>query len=84
MTDDERLVVTKLRASGVSMVEISRRTGIPYNTIKSFFRRHKARLPKRMKCLYCGRDIEVTYGKKLRKYCNDRCRASYWHNKHKH
>lgn len=83
MTDDERIIISKLRADGVSMTEISELTGIPYNTIKGFFRRHKNRLPKTMKCLYCGKAIKVNYGHKLKKYCSDYCRINYWNNKYK-
>ena len=83
MNDEERLIITKLRGDGVSMTEISELTGIPYNTIKGFFRRHKNRLPKTMKCLYCGKAIKVTYGKKLKKFCSDNCRAKYWHQHNK-
>ena len=83
MTDYERMIISKLRTDGISMVEISRLTSIPYNTIKSYFRRHNNKLPKTMKCLNCGKPIKVIYGKKIKRYCNDHCRISYWNKQYK-
>ena len=68
MTDQERKVIRNLRADGYSMVDISLLTSVPYNTIKSYFRRHKDALPKYIKCLNCGTQIKVIRGKKTKKY----------------
>ena len=78
MTDNERLIISKLRTDGVPMTEIAKLTSIPYNTIKSYFRRHPNKLPKKMKCLYCGKEIKVNRGRKIKRYCSDHCRISYW------
>lgn len=83
MTDQERRIIKNLRADGYSMVDISHLTSVPYNTIKSYFRRHKDAIPKHTKCLNCGKAIEVIRGKKTKKYCSDRCRISYWNKKYK-
>ena len=78
MTDRDRILIKKLRSEGVSMIKISEMLHIPYNTIKSYFRRHSNKLPKSLRCLYCGKEISVTKGKKTKKFCNDSCRNHYW------
>lgn len=83
MTDKERILIQQLRDKGVSMVEISAETNIPYNTIKSYFRRHNNMMPKTTKCLNCGKIISITRGKKIKHYCNDLCRSAYWNKKYK-
>jgi len=78
MNDKERLYIKKLRADGISMVKISKLTNIPYNTIKSYFRRHSNKLPNNFKCLNCGKELRIVRGKKTKKFCNDSCRMNYW------
>ncbi len=78
MTDKEQRIIKNLRADGYSMMDISLLTSVPYNTIKSYFRRHKEALPKYTKCLNCGMEIKVIKGHKIKRYCSDRCRISYW------
>lgn len=78
MNDYERMKITKLREQGYMPTEISNKTGIPLNTIKSYFKRHKNRIPTSIRCLYCGNPIETIKGHKSKKFCCDRCRNLYW------
>lgn len=78
MTDKERTLVCNLRLQGKMPMEISRITGIPFNTVKSYFRRHNNKLPKQIHCLNCGKPITTIKHHKGKKFCDDRCRMAYW------
>lgn len=78
MTDKERNTICSLRAQGKMPMEISKITGIPFNTVKSYFRRHNNRLPQTIKCMNCGKSLTTNKGHKNKKFCSDTCRNAYW------
>ena len=49
MTDKERIEIRKLRAQGIMPTEISKITGIKLETIKSYFKRHKNMMERKIK-----------------------------------
>jgi len=78
MTDRERKLICSLRTQGKMPTEISKTTGIPLNTIKSYFKRHPNKVPAKIRCLNCGSIIASSKHHKNKKYCDDRCRMAYW------
>lgn len=83
MTDQDVLTVTELKRLGLGYKRISVMTGIPANTIKSFFRRHEAapqcaQITAAALCRFCGSPIEMKFKQKTRKFCSDQCRQKWW------
>lgn len=69
--------IIKMSLAGVKPSVIAEKTGVSVNTVKSHIRRHKDNgisVP----CLFCGRPVQQTDGRKQKKYCSDRCRMNYW------
>ena len=91
MTPQERLRIEELRSQGLSFNEISKRTGISANTIKSYCRRNGVsqgqkpqESPKKNSvgyCKECGVPVEQTPGRKVKMFCSNRCRNRWW-NRH--
>ena len=78
MTDNQITTIKKLRARGIMPAEIAKITGIPHNTVKSYFNRHKELFPKQIRCPNCGNPIETKLKTKNKRFCNDICRNNYW------
>ncbi len=91
MTNNERNEITRLRKAGMSINEIADELDLSRNTVKSFCRRNNMTvrsekkpeiiLPKNGEkefCLYCGKPLVQTPGRRQKKFCNDRCRNHYW------
>ncbi len=84
MTEPERAAIREYRKQGLGYKKIAMRTGVSLNTIKSFCKRKhstkiEAEAPK--VCLQCRRLITQTRGRKMKKFCSDKCRMEWW-NKH--
>ena len=89
MTNTQKEQILKLRSEGLGYIRIARKMGISENTIKSFCRRNfgaevlkptesiSAAQPKHF-CWYCGIEVEQTLGRKMKKFCSDRCRMKWW------
>lgn len=89
MTDTQKEQILKLRAEGIGYIKIAKEIGISENTVKSFCRRNaKAAadcellsadedLQKHF-CLQCGIEVEQAPGRKLKKFCSDKCRMKWW------
>lgn len=80
MTDQEKMTILRFRDEGLGARKISERTGISENTVKSYLRRNKKRACEHV-CLFCGKPVEQTAGRKEKKFCSDSCRAKWW-NRH--
>ena len=68
MTDMQKEQILKLRSEGLGYIRIAREMGISENTIKSFCRRNAR----------TGIEVEQTSGRKMKKFCSDRCRMKWW------
>lgn len=82
MTNEQKMLVSSLRADGMGYGAIARKVGISANTVKSFCRRNaqqeKFEQPSEHKCLCCGIPVEQHTGRKEKKFCSDRCRNKWW------
>ena len=71
------------RSDGQSMGQISKNTGIPVSTVKSYFRRHrpeektKKAAPAEF-CQQCGQGIKNQGRGKPKRFCSDKCRRAWW------
>ncbi len=89
MTDNQKLQIEKLREQGYGYTKIGQMLGISENTIKSFCRRNglggvaieKVAVPNKEEkhfCLNCGREVKQNQGRKVKKFCSDKCRNKWW------
>lgn len=86
MTNEQRMIVSSLRAQGMGYGAIARKVGISENTVKSFCRRNsqKAEAPQQdnksreHRCLCCGTPVIQHAGRKEKKFCSDKCRNKWW------
>lgn len=85
MTNEQRMMVSSLRADGMGYGSIARKVGISANTVKSFCRRSSQRTEETRlaataehKCLCCGVPVEQNLGRKAKKFCSDKCRNKWW------
>lgn len=83
MTDAQRAAIADYRANGYGYKKISQLIGVSENTVKSFCRRSEAeaatpevRVEKT--CLFCGKTVPQTPGRKEKKFCSDFCRNRWW------
>lgn len=79
MTDKERQRIDALHEEGNGYKKIARVLDISPNTVKSYLRRKRT---KEHTCLYCGKLVTQTPGKREKKFCSDECRSRWW-NAHK-
>ena len=87
MTNEQRMIVSSLRAEGMGYGAIARKVGISENTVKSFCRRNAQQTEMAQsavsntaehKCLCCGVPVEQNAGRKEKKFCSDKCRNRWW------
>lgn len=91
MTPEEKNRLYALRKAGRSYTEIADEMGISKNTVKTYCRRTgltpadeiraAAQVPKHIAdkfCLYCGKPVVQTPGRKEKKFCSDICRNRWW------
>ena len=66
---------------GMGYQRIAEALDLSPNTVKSHLYRHP---PQRdlVLCHHCGQPVPQNPGRKLKNYCNDKCRMAYW-NSHK-
>ena len=81
MTENEISRIEYLRSEGYGAARISEDTGISINTIKSYLRRHKPLRDGHI-CLFCGKPVVQTPGRKEKKFCSDECRSRWWNSHH--
>jgi len=84
MTNEQKMMISSLRAEGMGYGSIARKVGISENTVKSFCRRN-AQQPEPVqqdttehKCLCCGVPVRQNPGRKEKKFCSDKCRNKWW------
>lgn len=69
--------LTQMRIEGKKPTEIAKTLGLSVNTVKSHIRRHPD-IPNTVHCLNCGIPVKQTEGRKMKKFCCDRCRSNWW------
>lgn len=74
--------ITQMRLDGKKATEIADTLGLSVNTVKSHIRRHPD-TPNTVPCLCCGKEVLQTKGRKMKKYCSDRCRITWWNHKYR-
>ncbi len=77
--------IQDLRNSGKSMGQISKETGIPVSTVKSYFRRHKPLGDEEEGthtspefCVECGKPLKRGGPGKPKRFCKESCRRAWW------
>lgn len=85
MTNEQRMIMSSLRAQGMGYGAIARKVGISENTVKSFCRRNAQKEDKPQvagagehRCLCCGAPVAQSPGRKEKKFCCDKCRNKWW------
>ena len=80
MTASQKQQITSMRYARLSYADISAKTGISVNTVKTFCRRNcltDAELAEQSICMNCG--CSITNGKyRPKKFCSDKCRMAWW------
>ena len=74
--------ITQMRFEGMKPTAIANALGISVNTVKSHIRRHPE-LPNSVPCLNCGRPVQQTKGRKMKKFCCDKCRITWWNHQYR-
>ena len=74
--------LNSMRLQGHKPTYIATALGISVNTVKSHIRRHPE-IPNTLICECCGEPVLQNDGRKLKRFCSDKCRSSYWNNKRK-
>ena len=77
MTNNEKKEVLRLSGIGLGYREISVRTGMSVDSVRSFLRRNKD-LPAVFVCEECGAAVAQNPGRKLKRFCSDTCRMKWW------
>ena len=85
MTTNEKEKILALKFQGLGCNRISKLTGVPLGTVKSFLSRVETKPPEVPKgvCLECGSEIELKPNTKPRRFCSGECRQKWW-NEHLH
>lgn len=88
MTDNEKALIEKYRNDGISYSQIAGLTGISINSIKTYCRRHNigghsasvtaVESTDFHTCECCGQPVKQTAGRKLKRFCSDKCRMTWW------
>lgn len=93
MTENQKSKIKELRENGLGYQAIANQLGINRDSVRYFCRTNdlagkksdkKPRISKKGKfCLFCNAPITQTEGKRQKQFCSDKCRISWWNNKHK-
>ncbi len=88
MTDEQRNQIREYRANGMGYSKIAQALGLSVNTVKSFCRRKglggvvaftsNVTLTDTKVCECCGAEVIQNPGRKLKRFCSDRCRNKWW------
>ena len=84
MTNQQKNQILTLRAKGLTFTAISDAVGLPTGTVKSFCSRNKNAKPSDSKntegvCVYCGKPITPTPGKRVKQFCDRSCYIRWWY-----
>ena len=83
MTNNQKILIDKLRLEGYGYLKIAREIGVSENTVKSYCRRTKINSEAQVNisvCEQCGVSIDISK-RSSRRFCSDTCRNKWW-NKH--
>lgn len=83
MTEIQKYEILRLREKNVSFTAIAEQMGISRNTIKSFCRRREQTLSMESdfnRCTQCGNPLIQIPHTKTKRFCNKKCRVTYWNN----
>ena len=84
MTLIQKNITKDMREGGKSYAEIANWLGLSKNTVKSYCQRNNLPQGASKKndnntyCKQCGQEMEIITGRKLKKYCSDKCRTAWW------
>lgn len=78
MTQEQIKVINQMKHAGAGARRIAKATGIPFETVKSYLRRHRDSPEDENHCRYCGAPIQSTPKCRPKKYCSDKCRLAWW------
>ena len=86
MNQQQRELILKLRAQGMSYGKIAAAVGLSANTVKSFCRRNPTdSLPAKTvsvarpeRCPQCNSLLEQTSGHRQKRFCSEKCRRLWW------
>lgn len=88
MTDTQKDRIRQMKAGGFGYIKIARELGLSENTVKSFCRREGLNAVADMEeppvdgvkgtCLCCGAKVVQNPGRKMKKFCSDKCRNNWW------
>jgi IS30 family transposase len=80
MTNDQKILIDKLRLQGCSYMKISKEIGVSENTVKFYCRRSATTSVAKetiAACEYCGKPIDKSKRSAMR-FCSDACRNKWW------
>lgn len=75
--------INNMRLEGKTPIQMAELLGLPVNTIRSHIRRHPE-IPGTIRCQNCGRAIPQAKGRRVKKFCCDRCRMAWWNDQYRH
>ena len=75
-----KMFIKSMREEGLNASQIAELLEMTVNTIRTHIRRHPE-IDGARKCLFCGKWVVQTPGKKIKKFCSDKCRRGYWNAK---
>jgi predicted nucleic acid-binding Zn ribbon protein len=75
MTQSQRMIVDFYRQHLLTQKEIRQLTGISMEHISAYYLLNPLTYTH---CLYCGKQIPMTSGKRTKKYCSTQCANDYW------
>lgn len=82
MTNEQKEQILAYKRDGFGYKKIGQLMRLSENTIKSFCKRNK---PEEKQidaqdgiCPCCGKPIQVSTGRKQKKFCSDKCRMKWW------
>lgn len=79
MTDEQKRKIWELRLQGHTFTQIAERLGVSRNSAKSFCQREACKaLQSQSLCAHCGELLKQESGKCPRRFCNEKCRYTYW------
>ena len=94
MNQNQKQNIIQLRSQGLGYTKIANALNLSVNTVKSFCRRNNVITGKGVvefvknnmnlsSCEQCGKAIQQVHGRKLKRFCCDKCRNQWW-NSHLH
>ena len=86
MNQQQRELILKLRAQGMSYGKIAAAAGLSSNTVKSFCRRNPTgglqaktvAVARPERCPQCNSLLEQTSGHRQKRFCSEKCRRLWW------